>query len=96
MQRVNIQQPLQGHDRRPWVPPVHPSIGLVEQQPDHRGVQLGAAGADPVVEAVLGQQIAGVEGERTLGVPAAGRRLQRLEVDPERLGGQAEQVVAQT
>jgi hypothetical protein len=91
--RVDVDQPLERRDRAPVVAARLAVGALIEEKAHHAGAQLRAARRGPLIEAVLRKEVAGVEGECLLGVAPLRRGLKRVDVDPQLVGLQAEQVV---
>jgi hypothetical protein len=93
--RVDPHDALERRDRATIVTALLAVDPLIEKQTDHAPAELHAPYLGPLVEAVLGKEIADVERERLLGVAPPRRRLERVDVDPQVVGLQAQQVVAQ-
>ena len=93
--RIDTHQALERRDRPTAVTARLAFDALIEEKPHHARAHLHAAQLGPLVEAVLRKQVAGVDRERLLGVAPPGGRLERVDVDPQVVGLQADQVVPQ-
>ena len=93
--RIDTHQALVRRDRPPAITARLAFAALIEEKPHHALTHLHAAQLGPLVEAVLRKQVTGVDRERLLGVAPPGGGLEGVDVDPQAVGLQADQVVPQ-
>jgi hypothetical protein len=95
VQRVHGGQPLQRARRAPEVAGGLQLGRPLQQQPAGARRELLPVLLGPGLEAVLRQQLAGVEPDRGRQVAALGRRLEGVDVDPQALRGELQHLLAQ-